>query len=89
MKGQQNGEMYQQSQCNMGDTEELEALWDRIERPMVECLTVDEVIEKYSYILTEKEIEILKKHKLIKVVDKFDKILFIKPTDKLLSYNMK
>ena len=65
MKGQQNGEMYQQSQCNMGDTEELEALWDRIERPMVECLTVDEVIEKYSYILTEKEIEILKKHKLI------------------------
>jgi len=57
--------MYQQSQCNMGDTEELEALWDRIERPMVECLTVDEVIEKYSYILTEKEIEILKKHKLI------------------------
>jgi hypothetical protein len=47
----------------MVDKEELEALWDRIEKPMVEYLTVDEVLEKYSDILTEKEIEILKKHK--------------------------
>ena len=47
----------------MADDKELEALWDRIERPMVEYLTVEEVIEKYSHMLSKKEIEILKTHK--------------------------